>query len=416
MQFHILSFEGPDAYARVGELETRVSGLLKALVEMGYEAHLWFVGDPDLPGYEIREHCHLHRWCQWLSRYRPQGVYEGEQEKATEYGISLPPYMVDKYLLSSLKKGKRTVVIAEEWQTVNAVLGLDWHLRRAGVRPLVDIIWNANNTFGFDQIDWDRLSQAATITTVSRYMKLRMQNYGIEAIVIPNGLPSDAYEQPNKTVISRFRRTVVDRTVITKVARWDPDKEWITSVAIVRELKNQGYHPLFIARGGSEPYGDEVIRSMREAGLHVESRINGQSSFRGLLSTINNTKDIDVINIQSRVNPECRRALFRASDVVLANSSHEPFGFVGLEAMAVGGIVFTGCSGEDYAASGKNAIILQTGKPKEFVELYRTLVDNRKKISAMRRLGRTTAKRYAWSTVIQRDFFPRLDLASKVSA
>src|ERR1700755_455734 len=77
-QFHVLSFEGPDAYSRIGGLETRVAGLCEALVHAGLDTHLWFVGQPDLPGYEERERLHLHRWCQWLSQYHPRGVYDGE--------------------------------------------------------------------------------------------------------------------------------------------------------------------------------------------------------------------------------------------------------------------------------------------------------------------------------------------------
>lgn len=416
MQFHILSFEGPDDYARVGELETRVSGLLRALTSFGHETHLWFVGDPELPEYEIREACHLHRWCQWTRDYKLKSVYEEELEKANDFESSLPPYLFYKYLRPCFLEGKRAVLIAEEWQTVNAVIHLDWRLRNAGIRPLVDIIWNANSTLGFDRIDWERLRNAATITTVSRFMKLQMRDLGVDAIVIPNGLSPDAYDQPDRSAVARFRRALAGRTIVTKVARWNPDKRWLDSVAIVRELKDRGYNPLFIARGGSEPYGDEVIRSMKKAGLVVEDRINGKSSFRGIFSTIDDIRDVDVINIQSHISPESRRALFRASDIVLANSSHEPFGLVGLEAMAVGGIVFTGCSGEDYADSGKNAIILQTGAPREFVGLYRTLIDNPKKISAMRRSGRTTAKNYAWTEIVRREFLPRLDFVPAMCA
>jgi hypothetical protein len=40
------------------------------------------------------------------------------------------------------------------------------------------MFWNANNTYSFDRIDWGRLSQAAIITTVSRYMKSLMQGWG----------------------------------------------------------------------------------------------------------------------------------------------------------------------------------------------------------------------------------------------
>ncbi|MDD9968668.1 MAG: glycosyltransferase [Myxococcales bacterium] len=49
-----------------------------------------------------------------------------------------------------------------------------------------------------------------------------------------------------------------------------------------------------------------------------------------------------MLELTSHVDPSCRRVLFRSSDVVLANSVHEPFGLVGLEAMAVGSIAVAG--------------------------------------------------------------------------
>jgi hypothetical protein len=61
VQFHVLSFEGPDAYARAGGIATRMSGLTQALAEADFETHLWFIGDPDSPGHKTRERLHLHR-------------------------------------------------------------------------------------------------------------------------------------------------------------------------------------------------------------------------------------------------------------------------------------------------------------------------------------------------------------------
>ena len=87
-----------------------------------------------------------------------------------------------------LRLGDRAVVLAEEWQTTDAVLHLDWLLRTLGLRHRVSILWNANNTFGFEGISWDRLRQAALITTVSRYMKHCMRGIGIDPMVIPNAL------------------------------------------------------------------------------------------------------------------------------------------------------------------------------------------------------------------------------------
>ena len=52
MQFHILSFEGPDPYAQAGGIASRVTGLARALADTGFDTHLWFVGDPELPGHE----------------------------------------------------------------------------------------------------------------------------------------------------------------------------------------------------------------------------------------------------------------------------------------------------------------------------------------------------------------------------
>ena len=114
------------------------------------------------------------------------------------------------------------------------------------------------------------------------------------------------------------------------------------------------------------------------------------------------------------MDPEARRVLFRASDVVLANSSHEPFGLVGLEAMAAGGIACTGCSGEDYAVGGQNALVLQTDDPGEFVELFRPLLENPDQLTAMRRAGRRTAREYAWPEVIRSNLLPRVNRSRAV--
>jgi glycosyltransferase involved in cell wall biosynthesis len=95
---------------------------------------------------------------------------------------------------------------------------------------------------------------------------------------------------------------------------------------------------------------------------------------------------------------------------VLANSEHEPFGLVGLEAMAVGGLACTGCSGEDYAIPGQNALVLETADPREFLGLFERVQSHPDEGSALRRAGRATAKHYAWREVVERVLLPRLNL------
>lgn len=58
MQFHLLSFEGPDGYSRAGGIATRVAGLAGALAHLGLDTHLWFVGD--IPRYQTRADVELY--------------------------------------------------------------------------------------------------------------------------------------------------------------------------------------------------------------------------------------------------------------------------------------------------------------------------------------------------------------------
>jgi glycosyltransferase involved in cell wall biosynthesis len=411
MQFHVLSFEGPDAYSRAGGLASRVEGLTKALSALGFEAHLWFVGDPGLPGHESRGLLHLHRWCQWISAFHPGGVYDGEEGKQRDYAQSLPPRLWQA-LRGALARGGRAVVLAEEWQTAHALLHLDALMRAAGARERVTLLWNANNTFGFERIPWDRLAQAATITTVSRYMKHLMRDLGVEALAIPNGLSPDAFDPPDAEGVRELQRRFRDRTVLVKMARFDPDKRWLLAVETVARLRRQGWRPLLVARGGSEPHGLEVLAAARCAGLRVGERRAERGGVRGLLEALDGLRDLDVVQLHSQVDPEARRTLFRGADAVLANSRHEPFGLVGLEAMAAGGLAVTGISGEDYAVPGENAIVLQTSDPSEFIGLFGRLRARPGLEAAVRRAGQHTSRSYAWAEVLRRNLLPRLELGA----
>jgi glycosyltransferase involved in cell wall biosynthesis len=416
MQFHLLAFEGPDAYARAGGIASRVTGLAQALAEARFDTHLWFVGDPALPGHEQCGQLHLHRWCQWISCYHPSGVYDGEVGKQADYAASLPPFLLQTVLLPALHRQEQAVILAEEWHTVHAILHLDWLLRQAGLREQVTILWNANNTFGFELIDWERLAAAVTITTVSRYMKHLMRPLGVDPLVIPNGLPPDAITLPEPEALATFRLQMQNRTVLSKMARWDPDKHWLLAIEIIKVLKGKGWHPLLVARGGVEAHGAEVLQAARTAGLRVAERTMPQAGPRGLLQMLHSVHDIDVVSVCSPIDAASRRILFGGSAAVLANSGHEPFGLVGLETMAVGGVACTGATGEDYVLPGQNALVLETTNPQEFVSLYGELRATPARERALRQAGRVTARRFAWPHIIQGILLPRIHLLGGISA
>lgn len=396
------------SHGAAGGIATRITGLTHALAERGFDTHLWFVGDPRLPGTEQVGSVTLHRWCQWISQYHPHGVYEGEDGKCWDYARSLPPTLWREHLLPCIGSGGQAVVLAEEWHTADAVIHLDRLLRAAHVRNRVSLLWNANNTFGFERIDWRALDRAATLTTVSRYMRQRMWAQRVDALVIPNGLGDESFQAPDPAAVSALMRSFDGRVLLTKVARWDPDKRWLLAIDTVAELKRRGQRPLLVARSGKEAHGHEVLAHASASGLSVVERATGSNGERGLLESLREVADADVVVLQDHLDPRARAALFRASDAVLANSGHEPFGLVGLEAMAVGGLACTGGSGEDYAVDGENALVLQTNDPREFMSLFDRTRRSAGDGHALRSAGMQTARQYAWNRVLDRALMPRV--------
>jgi glycosyltransferase involved in cell wall biosynthesis len=411
-QFHLLSFEGPDLYARAGGVATRVVGLAEALASRGFDTHLWFVGDPSAPGLERRGRLTLHRWCQWISHYAPLGVYQKEDDKERDYAASLPPFLVRELLSPHLSGGGEAVILAEEWHTAHAVIHLDWLLRRAGLRERAMLVWTANNLFGFDRIDWPRLSAACHVATVSRYMRGWMQALGVDPIVIPNGLGVEAFVPPDAAAVEALRRLAAQRTLLAKMARWDPDKGWIASVEIVAGLKRRGSRPLLIARGGSEAYGEAVIAHARARGLAVSHQSAATPGVAGLLAAVAAGRESDVVLLESHVGADARGVLLRSADVVLANSRHEPFGLVGLETMAVGGIACTGSSGEEYARAGENALVIAREDPGEFIAQFEAVFARANRVEAMRRSAMRTARQYKWQRILERYLLPCLGALS----
>jgi hypothetical protein len=119
--------------------------------------------------------------------------------------------------------------------------------------------------------------------------------------------------------------------------------------------------------------------------------------------------------VEDTLDHEAKALLFRASSAVLAHSGHEPFGLVGLEAMAVAGLACTGATGEDYAISGWNALQLQSTDPDDFVcQILRVLGDPDEE-HALRRNGLATAHGFAWPRVLATSLFPALGIVPSLA-
>jgi glycosyltransferase involved in cell wall biosynthesis len=400
--FVILSFEGPDAYSSAGGLGVRVDGLSKTLASMGFPVHLFFVGDPRLRGEEkmIDQRLTLHRWCQWISHYYPRGVYQGENEKLYDFNESIPSFVMEHVVKPAVREDRMVVILGEEWHTAEAMCRTSDTLHANGLRDTTVMFWNANNTFGFDRIDWGRLGYTATITTVSRYMKQTMWKHGIDPLVIPNGIPAHLLGDVDDRRVAQLRRLTEAGILLSKVARYHPDKCWETAVDAAGLLKAEGMRSVLLARGGIEPYGGEVITRARAVGLRTIDVDTSGNTADDYMQAVESGGGADYLNLKFHCPQQFLRTIYRASDAILANSGHEPFGLVGLEAMAAGGLAFTGSTGEDYAMHLQNSVVLDTADPQEIETYVSYFVTHPEEGERIRTAARQTARLFTWDRVV----------------
>jgi glycosyltransferase involved in cell wall biosynthesis len=402
--FILVSFEGPDRYSQAGGLGVRMTGLAHALVDLDYETHQFFIGDPDLPPVQVRAdgRLSLHRWSQWISANCRGGVYDGEAGKVYDVTNSLPPYLVEEILAPAIRDGRTPVVLFEEWQTAECACRVSDALEGLGVRDRARMAWNANHCYGFDRIDWRRLGSSVAITTVSRHMRSIVRACGTDARVIPNGIPSAALAPVARRDVAAIRSPVAERPgtgLFFKMARWEREKGWTQALDAVAQARAGDRRLMLVARaGGPTGAGGELERDASQRRLRVLP-FHSESDFLDDIGEAVRT-DADVVDLRFGVSPSLARTLYAAADGVLANSVSEPFGLVGLEAMAAGGVAYTGGTGEDYAIGGHNAVVLETLNPAEIVQRSTELASSPDVASRIRRRARKTAQGYEWNSIV----------------
>jgi glycosyltransferase involved in cell wall biosynthesis len=396
----IVSFEGPDRYASIGGLGTRVTALARALGQAGRDVELFFIGDPAqrpveawAPGVTLR------RWCGWISANYPRNAYDGEAEKIADCEKSLPEYLTDFVVAPAAASGQRVLIMIEEWQMANVAAALDQRLRRRGLRAGATILWNANNVYGFDRVNWRALKRAASVTAVSRYMKFELARRNVPALVVPNGVDERLLLGADPALVAECKTAFRGRPTLFKVGRFDPDKNWLQAVDAVAELHAVGIPARLIVRGGKDHYSETVFGRAHERGLAVERMAYEGTDGRRVLAGLAVT-EAPIVHVRAFLDEKWLNALYAASDAVLANSGKEPFGLVGLEVMAAGGIAVCGSTGEEYADPFVNALVCDTSDGNELATYLRTLYADSKTRDDLRAQGAQTAARYAWQRVL----------------
>ncbi len=165
------------------------------------------------------------------------------------------------------------VVMGEDWQTAEAMMRVSDLLHWFGLRQKALLLWNLNSLMSLHRINWGKLSYVTTICTVSKYMKHRMWNYGVNPLVIPNGIPARHLNPIDQDAVKRLREISKQgdprRLFLFKIGRFDPDKRWLMAIEAVARLKYSGYPVTLFVRGGIEPHGANVLKRAYNLGLNI---------------------------------------------------------------------------------------------------------------------------------------------------
>ncbi len=127
------------------------------------------------------------------------------------------------------------------------------------------------------------------------------------------------------------------------------------------------------------------------------------------ISALAETPGADIYNQTSFMSDDLVALLYEGADAVLANSGHEPFGLVGLEVMAAGGIAFVGSTGEDYAVPYLNSVVLDTDDPSEITIALEFLRTHPEVAARIRADAQETARSFSWENVITDSLVGKLE-------
>ena len=249
-------------------------------------------------------------------------------------------------------------------------------------------------------MDFPILRRVASITTISRYMRMELLKVDVESAILPNGLADRWLKPVAPTDVTTLRMSFDDRPTFVKVARFDRDKRWLWAVEAVAAMRDEGLRPRLVMRGSRSDYADIVGARIRALGLDIDRIVLPATATPKDLASAIAASPGTVIFLDFFVAERTLRALYAAADGVLANSEKEPFGLVGLEVMSCGGIAYVGRTGEDYAVPFGNAVVVQSDDPRELTSSFTTLREKPALATAMRADGRATAKRFSWPRIL----------------
>jgi hypothetical protein len=94
--------------------------------------------------------------------------------KIHDWEMSLPVWIVDEIIVPGARRRRTRAHHLRGVADLGRGDRIDRVTRERGLRGAITLMWNANNTYGFEKIHWPTLTRAAAVTAVSKYMKFEL--------------------------------------------------------------------------------------------------------------------------------------------------------------------------------------------------------------------------------------------------
>jgi glycosyltransferase involved in cell wall biosynthesis len=231
-------------------------------------------------------------------------------------------------------------------------------------------------------------------------MRQLMLGWGVNALVVPNGIPESALAAVDATAARRIAGAADTPCLAFKIGRFHPDKRWHQAIAGIAALRAWGIPARLLMRGGIEPFGHDVLDHARHLGLAVADWFEPVDGPAAIATALADSAGAPIVHLRSFLPDSVLPAIYAGATAVLANSRHEPFGLVGLEAMAAGGVAVVGPTGEEYARPYGNAVVIGTDDGAEVAGALRGLVERPELGERLRRAARHDAAEFVWPRVV----------------
>jgi glycosyltransferase involved in cell wall biosynthesis len=222
--------------------------------------------------------------------------------------------------------------------------------------------------------------KATRVRGENRYMKKRISRFlaissYVSEVLLGNGFPKDKITiLPNFTRLTYQPSDVIEQNIVLYVGRLTPEKgllELIESLKLLK-LSNMSVKLLIVGKDGAlgqSDFQDQAIRRASDAGIEVEAL--------GWL-----------------VGDKLRQAYVRAKVVAFSSMWPEPFGLVGIEAMAQGKpVVAFDCGGiRQWLEHERTGFVVPHGDVAAYAERIRQLLTDDILRAEMGARARTAAR------------------------